>query len=107
MNLKNNYNNRKKNAVSRGLEFTINALTLSSILRANRCQYLNVPLNVKRVQFKGLTKVTVDRIDSSLGYVNGNCCAASNIANQLKNLVESGLIVPQDIINFGHKLKKI
>lgn len=102
-----NYKNRRKNATSRGMAFTIKPVTLFNMLNAKRCRYLNTPLNVKSRHFRGLTKVTIDRIDSNKGYVPGNVCASSNIANQLKNMVESGLITPEDIINFGQKLSKL
>ena len=98
---------RKANATKRGVDFTIDTDQLKSILETSRCYYINTPLNVRSNHFKGITGVTIDRIDNNKGYIPGNVCASSNIANQMKNMCESGLIVPEDIINFGKKLKLI
>lgn len=99
--------NRAKQAQERGITYSLKPLSLRNIYRAKRCHYLNIVLNVRSEKFKSHTRTTVDRVNSSRGYIKGNVVAASNIANQLKGLVESGLICPDDIINMGKKLKSI
>lgn len=98
--------NRKKSAKKRGIEYNIMPLTLSKLKNESRCYYLNVALNVKNVRFKRNTKFTIDRKNPDNGYVKGNVVACSDIANQLKNLVESGLITCDDIIECGRKIKQ-
>lgn len=104
--IKSAINQRRKGAKGRGISYEIPDITAFSIYNSNRCHYLNLCLNVKNVKIKNLTKLTFDRKDPDKGYVKGNVVACSNIANQLKNLVESGLITAEDIINCGKKIKQ-
>ena len=97
---------RKQSAKQRGLKFSLMPLTLLSLKTKQRCYYLNIPLNVKNDRYKGLTKLTLDRKDPNLGYTKDNVVACSNVANRLKNLIESGLITPDDVIECGKKFKK-
>ena len=98
--------NRKKQAAKRGLEYTLMPLTLDKLYRQERCFYLNIPLNVKADRFKAYTKLTLDRKDPDKGYTKDNVVTSSHIANLLKNLIESGLITPNDIIECGNRFKK-
>ncbi len=98
--------NRKQNAKKRGLEYTLKPLSLIKIYNQQRCYYLNVPLNVKSEKFSFFTKLTLDRKDSKKGYIKDNVVACSHMANQLKNLIESGLITTNDIIECGKRMKE-
>ena len=98
-------NNRKRQAKARGIDYTLMPLTLNKIYNQSRCYYLNIPLNVKADRFKGLTKLTLDRKDPYQGYNKDNVVASSHMANQLKNLIECGLITADDIIECGRRFK--
>lgn len=97
---------RKGQAEKRGIEYTLHPLTLQSLYQRPRCYYLNMPLNVKAEWFRKSTALTLDRKDCSKGYTKENVVACSWFANQLKNLVESGLITPEDIIECGKRIKE-
>ena len=99
-------NNRKKQAYKRGISYTLMPLTLDKLYREQRCFYLNIPLNVKAERFKSITKLTLDRKDPDKGYTKSNVVSSSHIANQLKNLIESGLITADDVIECGKRFKK-
>jgi hypothetical protein len=98
-------NNRAKQARQRGIEYSLMPLTLDKLYKEERCFYLNVPLNVKNKMHKDLTKLSLDRINCDGGYTKDNVVACSWIANQLKNLIECGLITPIDVIECGKRFK--
>lgn len=74
-------NSTKQNAKAQGREWN---LTLEDIVIPERCPYLDVPLT--NIQGQGIvwTNASVDRIDSSLGYVKGNIEVVSRLANLMK-----------------------
>lgn len=103
---KRNYQ-RKRQAKKRGIEYTLTPLCLMKLANQVRCYYLNMPLNVINKRISRHTKFTIDRKNPLKGYTKDNVVAASDIANQLKSLIEFGLITADDIIEFGKKLKEL
>lgn len=79
------YLGKKRNALSRGIEFKLTLVDMARILRSKRCYYSNVPLSLD-----GVNKLTIDRIDASKPYDRENSVACSKQVNDLKNkLLES------------------
>lgn len=98
-------NNRKNQANSRGIKYNLMPLTLDKLYNQQRCFYLNIPLNVKADRFRFFTRLTLDRKNPDKGYTKSNVVASSHMANQLKNLIECGLITPDDVIECGKRFK--
>lgn len=78
------YNQLKASAKSRNIVFTLNMMDLNDLTFPISCPILNIPLffNKGRPQDNS---VSIDRIDSSLGYEAGNIEVISYRANKLKS----------------------
>tara|TARA_R110002126_G_scaffold104356_3_gene237844 strand:+ start:630 stop:1136 length:507 start_codon:yes stop_codon:yes gene_type:complete len=75
------YLNKLSNARTRGIEFELSLTSLKNIMRAKKCYYSGVALN--------LDNSTIDRVDSSLGYIKGNVVACHTEVNSLKSIFEN------------------
>lgn len=72
----------KNNANAHGIEHT---LTLNDIHLPLLCKYLRIPLNYQhRNGGRAFDAPSIDRIDSSKGYVPGNIQIISDLANRMK-----------------------
>jgi hypothetical protein len=98
------YNNKDKieyillkrgrdNSKYRNLEFN---LTVEDIIIPEKCPYFNIPFDDKRFG------ISIDRIDSSKGYVKGNIQIISRLANSMKN--DS---TKDELITFAQNILKI
>jgi hypothetical protein len=79
------YNNAHSRAIRKGYEFN---LEHSDIIIPKECPYLKVPLTSKFDKGIGQhqeNKATLDRIDSTKGYIKGNIEVISLKANQMKS----------------------
>ena len=78
------------NARERGIVFEMTFQSMKNILSAKKCYYTGLPLTrTRHAQFPvRASDLTIDRIDSTKGYVKGNVVACSHAANQLKSQVE-------------------
>lgn len=94
------YLGKKRNALSRGIEFKLTLADMARIMRSKRCYYSNVPLTLD-----GVNKLTIDRIDASEGYTKDNSVACSKQVNDLKNK----LLENQELIKEmgGKEVKKM
>lgn len=74
------------NAQSRGIAFEMTFQAMKNILSAKKCYYTGLELTKPRGSGFPLraTDRTIDRVDSSKGYVKGNVVACSHVANKVK-----------------------
>lgn len=94
----------KRSAKVRGLEFNLEASDISSLM-VSECPISNVHLKYKR--FTNIGKIgpnspSVDRIDNSKGYIQGNIQIISAKINRLKgeNSIRELLTMCKQLINF-------
>lgn len=81
----------KYNAKKRELEHSI---TLEDIIIPETCPYLGIPLTTKVQQYNTASTISLDRIDSSKGYISGNVQVISRLANLMKSYAtEEQLII--------------
>lgn len=73
------WNSARSRAKIEGLEFNIE---VSDIRIPKLCPVFKTPL---LMEGKSANSISIDRIDSSKGYVKGNVCVISNKANRQKN----------------------
>jgi hypothetical protein len=88
----------KMNARKRGWEFD---LELSDIVVPTHCCYLGVELLYDRKDHRSQCYFSVDRIDSSKGYIKGNIQVISKLANTMKNNATE-----EQLLNFAKNVLK-
>jgi hypothetical protein len=77
--------NIKRRAITKGRDFDLTKEYLFSLI-TDECPVFKVPLNYKYRGAKTPTETpSVDRIDSTKGYVQGNIVIISRRANTIKN----------------------
>ena len=84
------YLNKASNARQAGHAFNLSFTSFKNMMKAKRCYYLGIELTDSFTCEIGPTDRTIDRIDSSKGYVSGNVVACSHMANQIKGTIECG-----------------
>jgi len=84
VNLKRLLQHLKQSAKRRGLDFDLTELYLENLSFPLTCPILHVPLEYGLRTYSEF-KPSVDRIDSDLGYVQGNIQILSIKANRSKN----------------------
>ena len=96
----------KARARARELDFNLDAEYLKSIFpKDKRCPALGIPFKVLDIYAKGKElqqKVSLDRIDSSKGYIKGNVQWVSLLAN-----VITSNATPDQVIQVGQYFKKV
>jgi hypothetical protein len=83
----------KQSAADRNKVFELSLTHVRNLLRAKRCYYTGVPLNSRNH--------SIDRVDNSLGYVDGNVVACALHVNAAKNA-----LTPQELKMIGRKMEK-
>lgn len=81
------FSEKLDNARQRGIEFNLSFTAIKNLMKAKRCYYTGVKLTLPTGGADTLkaNSLTIDRIDSSLGYV----VACSHAFNQIKANVDS------------------
>lgn len=102
--LANFYRNKQVSAKARGIAFDLTLTQVKNMLRAKRCQLSGIALTHSFGDQQKATDVTIDRLDSSKGYVTGNVAAVAYCVNQVKSAFEN----PQRRMSVGvlHTMSK-
>ena len=90
------YLNKIKKCEEKHTDFTLTFYEFKRIITAKKCKYTGIELTYQTDHNQGPTDVTIDRVDNSKGYVNGNVVACCYQYNQFKSVVEN----PENIIDF-------
>lgn len=77
------YKNTRGGARKRGIEFNITEEYIKSIWN-DVCPVLGIPLKANASRYED-NSFSLDRIDNTKGYIEGNVVIISNRANKLKN----------------------
>jgi hypothetical protein len=87
------YLNKKKNAEMRGVEFDLPLLSFINLYNAKKCYYTGITLTKHQSDPEKpyFSDFTIDRLDSTKGYVKGNVVACCYGANQLKAMAEASV----------------
>jgi hypothetical protein len=92
----------KQSADSRGIPFKLSFKTVKRLLTAKKCYYTG-----RSFAASGLNGRSVDRVDSSIGYVEGNVVPCTVDINQKKsNLTHAEIHAISKKITQHQKLKK-
>jgi len=75
------YISKMQNASANNIEFDLPLISFMNVCRSKKCYYTGLPLDRKTL--------SVDRVNSSLGYVSGNVVAAHEQFNQFKAIIEN------------------
>lgn len=84
----NRYVQKARSSAERNIEFNLSFTAYKNLLRAKRCFYTGVELTDPDNSIQTPTTRTIDRIDSSKGYVHGNVVACCFQINQAKSVFE-------------------
>lgn len=103
------YKHKVDNAKERGLDFSLTFAQFRNIYTRTRCAYTGRKLTVSCAQPQPVTDLTVERIDSTKGYVLGNCIAVCASANKIKGIFEdpSTPLDLKDAINMFANISKM
>ena len=106
------WDNKRKNAFERGIEFDLSLISVRNMLRAKRCYYTGIPLTHRKLDKNGKVlpgqrnkpnHMTIERIDATKGYVKGNVVACSLQANKVKSVFEN----PSSLLKVEHFCKMV
>jgi len=103
------YLSKANSAKTRGLEFDISFAEYKSLIHKKKCFFTGIDVYPSDGISIKTNTLTIDRIDSRLGYVSGNCVACSDYFNNLKAVIEndSNDLGFKDFIKGAEKLKKV
>jgi len=79
------FNNYKRNAKSRGIEFNITLEYVAELFKQQdgKCAYSGIPIDIQGTPWKGQNG-SLDRIDPSKGYIEGNVQWLHKDVNEMK-----------------------
>ena len=90
------FSKSRERAGIEGLEFSI---ALEDIVIPEHCPYLGTPLTHELGKGQLETNSSLDRIDSTKGYVPGNVQVISRLANTMKNNATQ-----EQLLTFAHNI---
>lgn len=93
------FDRAKENSKRRGCEFN---LEKSDIITPTHCPYLGIELSYNKKDGKLDNYCSIDRIDSSKGYVKGNIQVISHLANTMKSSATT-----EELITFSKNVLKM
>lgn len=97
----NYYVNKAQSAKDRNVEWKLSLVSVRNMMRCTRCPYTGEELTIPNLKASPRpTDVTIDRIDSTKGYVPGNVMVVSRAANNFKSIFEN----PQYPLNMATAL---
>lgn len=76
------YLNKIRSCTDSGIPFCLSLQSFINLSRAKKCYYTGLPLTKNTI--------TIDRVDASLGYENGNVVACHTAFNSFKGMIENG-----------------
>ena len=91
------YISKIDNAKTNGHEFSLTFNQYKKIVSRKTCYYTSLPFSNDNQDYKK----TLDRIDNSKGYINGNVVACLNVVNNIKAALEN----PNNILTATHLRK--
>lgn len=89
----------KQRALKQNIEFSIE---ISDLSIPDTCAYLNIPLTNMLGEGRVFSNASLDRIDSTKGYIKGNIQIISDLANRMKSNA-----TPEQLIKFAKGILKI
>ena len=95
------YVNKARKSEAAGHEFTLPFSAFKRFKSVKTCHYTGMELTTPTEGKVKQTDRTLDRIDSTKGYVVGNVVACSHYANQVKSVLEN----PSSTIELKHLTK--
>lgn len=93
------YNTAKQRAEKHDIPFSIE---VSDIVIPKYCPFLGLELTNIFGSGRVYTNASLDRIDSTLGYIKGNIQVISDLANRMKQDA-----TPEQLLKFSEGIKKI
>lgn len=79
------YIKKSENAKMRRIQFELTFSEYKRIVTRKNCYYTGIRMTNYNPSLP--THVTIDRIDSALGYTKDNCVGCANVANAIKNAI--------------------
>lgn len=80
------FNDKVVNSRERNIEWSLTLTSVRNLLKAKKCYYTGIALTLEPGRPSSLS---IDRIDSTKGYVKGNVVACSVYANSMKSAAEN------------------
>ena len=95
-------------AINDGTEFELSFTAYKNMVRAKYCKFTGIVMSdTQHTQHESYR--TIDRIDNKKGYISGNVCACSYMANQLKARFENPVLIlkPEHAIAIALEVIKV
>ncbi len=82
------YLSKSKSSLDRGIDFELTIAQFKKLRSAKRCFYTGIELTKSGDNVVSGTDLSLDRIDSSLGYTKENVVPCCHLFNQIKAIFE-------------------
>lgn len=103
------YRGKVDNAKNRDIPFSLTLNDFRNLLMKKRCAYTGIPLTLHKQGSPTNSDLTIERIDSSVGYLKGNVIAVCSAANSVKGVLEdpSTFLTVDDAVRMFAKIKEL